>query len=209
MTAGDLTADVVAALRGPFSALGFKKRAGEVFTCDIADGVLGWLGLNRAYRQAEARLEVNPVIGIRHQEVERLIAEFRGEKFHPYQPPTVSTPLGYLTSARRYVPWLFARADAINEIADDLVVAVAQHGLPFIREATNLRELCQLIEQGKGSAHQLAYRRPVVWLLMEDRAEASRSLDAELAELGDRTDRAACEFRSFGERLRVHLNPVA
>jgi hypothetical protein len=205
MTAS-LTVDVVAALRGPLSDLGFKKRGGEMFTCDIVDGVLGWLGLNRAYRRVEDQLEVNPVIGIRHQEVERLVAELRGKKFHSYQPPTVSSPLSYLTPVGRYVPWLFARGDAIDEVAGDLVTAVAQHGMPFIRKAKGLRELCQLIQQGQGFPHQLAYRRPVAWLLIGDRDEASSSLEQQLADMRDRTDTAACEFRSFAERLRGLLD---
>lgn len=76
--------------------LGFKKRAGDVFTVDLDEDVLGWLGLNRATEHRPAgEVEINPVVGVRHQVVERIVAECRGEKFHAYQPPTVSTPLGY------------------------------------------------------------------------------------------------------------------
>ena len=53
--------------------------------------------MNTASRhQAAGSVEVNPVIGIRHQAVERLVAELRHEKFHSYLPPTVSSPIGYV-----------------------------------------------------------------------------------------------------------------
>jgi hypothetical protein len=67
--------------------LGFRKRAGEIFTIDIAEDVLGWLGFNTAtehYRAGE--FEVNPVVGIRHQRVERLVNDLRGENSTPTCP---------------------------------------------------------------------------------------------------------------------------
>jgi len=46
--------------------LGFKKRAHLVFTIDLAPGVLGWLGLNRATQhRAPGEVEINPVVGVR------------------------------------------------------------------------------------------------------------------------------------------------
>jgi hypothetical protein len=209
VTAVGLTADVVTAVKGPLAELGFKKRSGEVFTCVLESDVLGWVGLNRAYRQGEDRLEVNPVVGVRHQGVERVVAELRGQMFHPYQPPTVSTPLTYLAPAARYAPWLFDRGPTIPEVAVALVRAVAEHGVPFMRVSMTLGQLRELIERGQGFAHQLVYRQPVVLLLMGDHVGALRSLDDALAVLGDRGDVAAVEFRSFAERLRQRLDQVA
>ncbi len=46
------------------AAAGFKKRAGQVLTLEVDDGVLGWLGLNRATRhRPPGEFEVNPVPG--------------------------------------------------------------------------------------------------------------------------------------------------
>jgi hypothetical protein len=206
VTAAGLTSEVVEHLRGPLGELGFEKRSGEIFTVEVADGVLGWLGLNRAYRRVEDRLEVNPVIGVRHQDVERMVAELRAEKFHPYQPPTVSTHLGYLTPERKYTPWLFQPGATITVQILDLVSAIARFGIPFVRSSTGLDELRQLIEEKTGFAHQLAYRHPVVCLLGGDRNAALRVLEASLDELGDRADAAAVELRSFGERFRARVD---
>ena len=204
MTATGLTGEVVDAARGPLGELGFQKRSGEIFTAGVANGVLGWLGLNRAYRRSEDALEVNPVVGVRNQAVERLVAELRAEKFHPYQPPTVSTPLGYLTAPGKYTPWLFTRGGvAVATEMSNLVAAVAEFGLPFMRESSDLGGLRHLIEEKMGFAHQLIYRHPVVCLLAGDNDMALRVLETSLAELGQRTDPAAAEFRSFADRFRV------
>ncbi len=206
MSAPNLTADVFKTVGELLGDLGFRKRSGEVFTRALEADVLGWVGLNRAYRRGEDRLEVNPVVGVRHQGVERVVAELRDRPFHAYQPPTVSMPLTYLTPAARYEPWLFDRGPAIPEVASALVRAVAEHGVPFMQAATTLDQLRELTERGQGFAHQLVYRRPVVAMLIGDRAEARRSLEDALAELGDRGDVAAVEYRLFTERLLQRLD---
>ena len=92
---------VAAACRVLFS-VGFKKRSGgEIFTTEVAAGILGWLGLNRGLVGSnDAVIEINPVVGIRHQEIERIVAELKGVKFHGYAPPTVSVHLGYVTTGK-------------------------------------------------------------------------------------------------------------
>jgi len=111
-----------------------------VFTIDLAPHVLGWLGLNRATRhRAPGEIEINPVIGVRFQEVERLVAELRGEKFHAYAPPTVSTPIGYVMPEPRYTMWLFSRERVDEDVANDMTNAIATHGIAFMCSPTDDR----------------------------------------------------------------------
>lgn len=70
-----LVKDVIEAVRGPLGSLGLRKRAGAVFTMDIEDDVVGWLGLNTATEHHVGAVEVHPVVGVRHQLVERLVAQ--------------------------------------------------------------------------------------------------------------------------------------
>jgi len=188
--------------------IGFKKRAGDVFTLDIAPGVLGWLGLNRATRhRSPGEVEINPVVGVRFQEVERLVAECSGEKFHAYQPPTISSPLGYLMPEKKYTAWLLAPGRS-EEAATDMVNAIATHGVGFMRSVVDLAELRRLLKDRFGFEHQLAYRRPAAALLAGEAEQARALLDEEIAAIGARTDRAAADFRKFAESLRTRL-PVA
>ncbi|MBY0400386.1 hypothetical protein K2X89_08835 [Myxococcota bacterium] len=202
------TMDVEAAL--PLLAkIGFRKRAGYVFTLDLAPGVLGWLGLNRATRhRGPGESEVNPVVGVRFQDVERLVAECRGEKFHPYQPPTICSPLGYLMPEKRYLAWVFApgRAEAV---AADMANAIAMFGIPYMRSVVERAELFRRLQDRFGFEHQLAYRRPAAAFVAGDSEQARALLDEALAAIGTRTDLVAEEFRRFAESLRSRLSPQA
>lgn len=181
---------------------GFQRRAGSVFTRDVAGEVLGWLGLNRASRHSPAgEFEVNPVVGIRHQGVERVVAELRGERFHAYQPPTVSSPLGYLMPGARYRAWTVS-VDDPGASAEDLVAAVREYALPFMKSGSTLTALCGLLDDGRGLEHQLVYRRPVARVLAGDRDRAAGLVDAAETDLRDRDDAAALELRSFVAAFR-------
>lgn len=190
----------VGALRGPFERLCFRKRAGSIFTTELSDGVLGWIGLNRAtrYRQ-RGEVEINPVVGIRNQAVERMVAEFHGEKFHPYLPPTVSTPIGYVMPEQRYIAWVFGQGNN-SEQARDLVAAVEDHGLPFMRSLIDLPAVCDALKRRLG--HDLEYRLPVVLSLVGEDKEAHTAVDRAVEDLGGRRDPAEKRMRQFASAFR-------
>ena len=185
--------------------LGFRKRAGDVFTLDLAPGVLGWLGLNRATRhRAPGELEVNPVVGVRFQEVERLVAECRGEKFHAYQPPTISSPLGYVMPEKQYRAWVLGPGRS-EDVAADMANAIATYGIAFMRSVIDLAELRRRLEDRTGFEHQLTFRRPVAALIAGDIEGARALIDETVATIGARTDLAAVDFRKFAEAFRRRL----
>jgi len=161
-----MTSTGVEAVVGAMLNLGFKKRTGMIFTRSVAEGVLGWVGLNQATRrQAPGHVEVNPVIGIRHQQVERIVAQLRHKKFHPYIPPTVSRPLGYLMPEANYRTWVLGAVEATQAQSADLVGAILSYGQPFMESGSTLPGLCRLIEDGVGFDFLLNYRRPVALAL--------------------------------------------
>jgi ABC-type branched-subunit amino acid transport system ATPase component len=65
-----LVAEAGEAWRAALGSAGFRKRSGDVYTRQVAEDVLGWLGLNRAVNRGDGLLEVNPVVGVRHQVLE-------------------------------------------------------------------------------------------------------------------------------------------
>ena len=198
--------DAVEAVLPLLGDLGLRKRAGHVFTIALTPDVLGCLGLNRATQhRAPGEVEINPVVGIRFQEVERVVAECRGAKFHAYLPATVSSPLGYLMPEKKYKAWIFDPANAEN-VAVDMAGAIAAYGIPFMRSVT-LEELRERLENRPGFDDGFAYRRAVLAMLAGDDARARALLDLGIAAIGSRTDLAAADFRRFaaalGSRLKV------
>jgi hypothetical protein len=180
--------------------LGFRRRAQGVLALDAAEDVLGWLGLNRATRHGV--LEVNPVVGVRHQRVERLVAELTGVRFHPWSPPTLSSHLGYLMPQQAYLPWVVRAVEDAPGKAAELAAAVAEHGLPFVRANASLAALAASMAGGMGMPEQVGYRLPVAWHLLGDDARAEQALASGLARLGQGDHPAAREFRAFAEALR-------
>lgn len=185
--------------------LGFRKRAGEIFTTELEGDLIGWIGLNRATKYTrDGEYEVNPVIGIRHQRVERLVAELSGTKFHSYLPPTVSSPLGYLMPEARYRAWPVTR-EVPPAGADALVDAIEQYARPFLQSVRTETDLCRLLDQRTGIEDVLMYRRPVAWMLAGRSDHAKALLDRAEEDLGSRVDPAATHLRSFIGALRQRL----
>jgi len=186
--------------------LGFKKRTGYVFTLDLVPGVLGWLGLNTATRyRAPGEVEINPVIGVRFQEVERLVAECLGARFHAYLPATISSPLGYLMPEKKYKAWVLGPGRP-EEVATDMANTIARCGIAFMRSVVDLAELRQRLQGRCGIEHQLVYRRPAAALVAGDVEQARALVDKAIADIAARTDPAAVDLRKFAEALRGRLS---
>jgi hypothetical protein len=185
--------------------LGFEKRSGLIFTLPLAgEGVLAWVGLNKAsHRGRPGEVLLNPVVGVRHRGVEQVVADLRGDKFHGYLPPTVSSPLRYLVPVDQRRDWVVTGGTGDERVADDLAAAVSCYGLEFMRAAADLPGLLAALSDGHGHAHQNSYRVSAALLLAGEVGEAQRVIGREVELLGVRSDPAAEELRSFAERLRA------
>ena len=146
-----------------------------VFTRQVAADVLGWVGLNRAVSRGDGLLEVNPVVGVRHQALERVVADLLGERFHDYIPPTVSVHLGYVMPEGRYRPWLFGGDVPVGDVAAEMVGAIVAYSLPFMDDHASLSAVVESMSDGRsGIAEQLAFRRPVGYLLLGEPGRAHK-----------------------------------
>lgn len=194
---------MLALVREPLTALGLRKRSGPIFTMELATDVLGWLGLNTASKYLPAGVvEVNPVVGVRHQTVERLIADLRGEAFHAYLPPTVSISIGYVMPERCYVAWDVG--EGRPESVAELTAAVERHGLPYMRRLVELPALCEAVEQRQSLCPE--YQLPPIRLLLGRRDQALEGLAEDVKRLGDRQDAAALQLRSFAGAFARHVD---
>jgi len=185
---------------------GLRKRK-EVFTRHISEDVLGWVGLNTAAHREYGKLEINPVIGVRHQPLEALVAQLIGMKYHSYVPPTVATPIGYLMPGRKYAAWLFeSGVDHVSNV-EKMAEAINRYGFPFMEANTTLQALIDtMLHSGFGYPHQLAYRIPAAYLLVGEKTLAEQYVDDQLNELSDRKDMAAQHYRNFAAAFNELLS---
>jgi len=179
------------------TALGFKKRSAEIYTRPVGADALAWIGMNRkAYR--DGTLDIHPVVGVRHQEVERLVAELTGAPAHAYVPPTLSSQLGYLAPAGRFKSWTMRVPSDCEPEIGSMLGEIEAYGVPFAEAHAPLAALCQALRAGGHGVHdQTIYRVPVVHLLLGEKDDGRRYIDEQLAELGVRSDPAAEYYRAF------------
>ena len=199
---GDVARRALEACGTYLKPMGFKKRAGATFTCLVSEDVLGFVGLNSASNRPAGPFEINPVVGVRHQPLERAVAELSGRKPHGYVPPSLSKPIGYLMPESRYRAWLFDDQESVDDVAGSLCAAIAEFGTAYLRDHDSLEAIVaglSAAEHTPGDA--IAMRLSVGLALLGDSARARQTVEQELGDLGDRQDLAAEYFRDFARAL--------
>jgi hypothetical protein len=156
-------------------------------------------------------VEINPVVGVRNQRVERLVAELSCEQFDELSPFSAGANVGYLSPQSKYRPFIFTEGMPLDGPVDQLVDAVRVYGLPFIHSNVSLVTLLETMRSKRFAIQFVAvYRIPVALYLLGKSAEADAFLDDELAKLGTEADPAAERFRSFARHFkRAYFNPKA
>lgn len=190
------------AVRRPLGDIGFRKRSGGIFTADVAEDTLGWLGLNRASEhQPKGRFEVNPVIGVRLQRIEREVSRLQARPFHSYLPPTASRPLGYLMPQARYKAWFFEAPDGPPEIAQDMADAIRVYGFPFIKSNALPEAIVNAFPSRLKPPD--VYRVAVALAILGRAAEATSLLHEAVRGLAAREDAAAKALRQFADAFEA------
>jgi hypothetical protein len=198
----DFIAGVFAMAAEKLAVGNFQKRKPGIFTLGLNTEIIGWIGLNTAHY--EDGVAINPVVGVRHQKLETLIAELLDSKPSKYIPPSFSRPVSYLMPQKKYVEWSFKEGDDCEPLAGEMVAAIEKFGRPFMEQNSTLETLYKtLLNSKRGTPpDQLDYRIAVASVLLGKRAEAEAFIDAKLREIGNRTDEAAAWFRKFATKIR-------
>jgi hypothetical protein len=199
------TKAVLALLQERLSTLGFRKRKQQISVLPVSEDVIGLIGLNKATGgRGPGVLEINPVVGVRNQRVERLVAELSGEPYDELNPFSAAANVGYLSPQSSYQPFLFTEAVAMGGTADQLVDAVRMFALPFIDANATLATLVKTMGSARFAFQFLsAYRIPIALHLLGKGVDAEVLVKDELAKLGSRTDEAAQRFRDFAGRFQT------
>lgn len=175
------------------------KRRGILLQPSADKSVTGWLGLNLATWALPASLEINPVVGVRHVQLERALVDLAG-----WPPPVacVSRPLGYLMPQSTFVQWEFSSSGDVAAVAADLAEAVSAYGQPFIdkwsdweRFSTDIANSALLLD------NQKFFIMPLIAVINNDHAAARNWLQQELDRIGDKSDVYANSYREFAQKV--------
>ncbi len=208
--ASDFTKNVFRTICTNLTVLGFEQQKPGLFVLRITEDTLGWLGLNKAVRGQAGVLEINPVVGVRSQHIEKLVAELSGEPFDESVPATLAGNIGYLTPANKYRPYNLSENSAAETVAHELVAEVSQYGLPFIRNHTEMAALVKGLRSFRFAIHFLAdYRIPVGLSLLDQLGEAEAYVKAKLAELAGQQDPAALRYKAFAGKFLEYSSSTA
>lgn len=185
---------------------GFRARAGDIFTRPLGGDVLAWLALNRAVRRHDGLVEVNPVVGVRHQVLEAKVAQLCGDTVHSYIPPTMSISVGYASPEGKYQSWLFGDGRDFEVVAADLLTSVLEFGVPYMEKRSSLEAIVNAMARGEGVGERTVYRLPVGHLLLGDPARAEKEVKIGLTAIAGRDDLAARRYSSFAAALRKMIS---
>lgn len=119
----DVRRAVMAEIKPRLELHGLRKRAGWIFTIELSEECLGFCGLNNTWDGHHQELSVLPILGVRHQTVERICAELAGRDFHPYAGVTIRGPLEKLLSPR-FKNWKFVAGEDHAPGAAELAAVV-------------------------------------------------------------------------------------
>jgi hypothetical protein len=183
--------------------IGFQRRRTDIFTVTVNEEVVGWLGLNKALYHGSI-LQVNPVVGVRHQKLESRVAELLDQRPHPYIPASISTNVGYLTPEKRYLVWSFQEGVNCESVVFEMIAAIEKFGRPFMQQTSTLAAISTALFNSKRGTppDQLDYRIAAAADLLGKHAEAEAFVVSKLRELENRSDEAADWFRRFATKIR-------
>jgi hypothetical protein len=206
MSAGDRK-QILRTARNALATVGYSKEgSGEVFTKPVAEDVLGWVGLMTDPAD-DGVLEISPKVGVRHEQLHRFVDRVAGRDGS--LAPTVSKVLGYLMPAgTANVVWRFDDPTLYDAQAENMIEAISDYGVPYMRRNIALDHLVVTLRQD-GLWEYSQELIPVAHVLNGDPESAKTFIDAELRKLAGRDDPAADDFRTFAKSLRKELETRA
>ncbi|GAA4457852.1 hypothetical protein [Phytohabitans houttuyneae] len=173
------------------------RRRGLLLQARDVKSVTGWLGLNLATWGLPAKIQINPVVGVRHVALEKALVDLAGWKAPV---ACVSKPLGYLMPQNTFMQWDFLADGDLGAVAEDLATSVVGYGQPFIDKWASWETFSTEIgEAGLLLDNQRWFVLPLVAAINGERQRAESLIGQELARVGDAPDAYSQAYREFAQ----------
>ncbi|MBS1152304.1 MAG: hypothetical protein H6Q89_4002 [Myxococcaceae bacterium] len=199
----DFGIDLVSRIGVRLGEGGFKRREAGIYTKELSSDVLGWVGIHLTGKKADGLLYVDPIVGIRHQQIEAKWAKLLGEKPHPYLLPTLSTNAGFLGPRREHKEWGFEEGRDNTSIIARLARFVLSTGLQFMKETASLNKILERTDMMVPDS--VLFRVPIIHWLTGDEEQVRVTLRGEIANTRKRKDKTIEQYRVFAKKLMGEL----
>ncbi|MFF4306864.1 hypothetical protein [Streptomyces sp. NPDC001601] len=149
---------------------------------------------------------VNPVVGLRYDPLERLLADITGA-LSPTA-ATIARSVGYLTPGNSFLQLQVAEPGGAERAADELHELVQSYGLPFARQHANTDALLTALRAGGNVPNPDRTRLliPALHFLRGDTNETRSGLAQGLAHYGQNTSMpVVAEYRRFADALTTRM----
>jgi hypothetical protein len=188
-----------------YGAAGWRKRNRKTFTREIAPGI-----------DAQVRLEpsalvqliwITAYVSIRHNELERVVSQLKGERPHPYDPATVGWPLTSLISRSGgdgKEALFYVDDHNVEHMARRTLELTARYGRPLWETHTTIHAIAEALDAPEWVSLPGAgrYARPVAWYLAGDIDRARRIVGEVLEGLDPERDWVdGPKYPGFAERF--------
>jgi hypothetical protein len=158
-----------------------RKHKHGIYTRQIKEDLNGIVRFNAA---TKCDLRINPIIGVRHEPLERWVAELQESEFIPYNGDTIASPIGYLMDPPEYRTWSFevGKDNAVTVAA--MVREITTVGFRYMEENATVEAMCERIAKDRhfmmGSD---VYQLPVGYLMLGRFDEAEKVVRDKLAKI--------------------------
>jgi hypothetical protein len=157
----------------------------------------------------DTRWDLYPNVGVRHDEVNRLLSELSDSQ-EPDRAlgllrANLLTNLGYLTPERRHQGWSFPFDADPEPIVQDLATTIETYGLPFIRALSEPASFRRTLESGRYSLADRDRDLLALYVVQGDDAAAEVQLRESLEKRATRRDPEAEQYRSFAVKIRQRI----
>ncbi|MHC4621275.1 MAG: hypothetical protein ACYTEQ_26305 [Planctomycetota bacterium] len=192
---------VMPIVRERLEKLGMRKRRGDYYTLELNSEVIGIVDLSPSHYNRGRLLTINPIIGVRHQPLEKLLAELKEEKFHSYIPPTILIPIGYLMPSKSFITWKFMFDINYEVIVDDMINAIKKYGFAYMDDHKTLEAIFDSIIYGYRKDQPTWYLIPVGYYLLGDSKKAKKYINNKVNEIRDYPDMILKNYQKFASNL--------
>ncbi len=194
---------VVESLSGELESSGFRLVKGSL-TRQLGSEFTGNVGLNFASHRSDGLIGLNPIMNIACRQIENALVDLtEGAERRPV--PSLTIALGYLTPEHRFLEWLFdPEASPVDHVQESkrIAKAITLYGVPFLQEYAALETVVTCLEHSKFSFVELSdYHLPVAYRLLGEDQKAEGLVQRRLADLNNRNDLAANQYRQFAEKF--------